>query len=267
MSLRISSLDPRFRVAEAFPPPLSSALELEAGYPNQVVGGHREEELSADSHRSSEPCLARPSHRFGPAEDASASPPDRVQEALRLRHRRHTGPQIALRAGLSTATVARIPARHGLSRLKSPSPRSRIGVTSEIARANWSTSISRSWAASAVSVTASPGIDAKTLGAWAGSSSTSPSTTPLALAYAEVLPLRLHGLLAVLVEERHLRRKTRHLRCRIVGWVQLLFPASGEAFGFTLKTVRAALSISRRFALFSLLEQSRRGTAHRFIRI
>ncbi len=49
--------------------------------------------------------------------------PDRIQETLRLRHRRHTGPEIAARVGLSTATVARILARHGLSRLKNLDPK------------------------------------------------------------------------------------------------------------------------------------------------
>ena len=44
---------------------------------------------------------------------------DRVDEVLRLRRRRYTGPQIAARMGLSTATVARILARSGLSRLRS----------------------------------------------------------------------------------------------------------------------------------------------------
>ena len=48
---------------------------------------------------------------------------DRIQETLRLRHRRHTGPEIAVRVGLSTATVARILGRHGLSRLKSLEPK------------------------------------------------------------------------------------------------------------------------------------------------
>ena len=52
--------------------------------------------------------------------------PDRVEEVLRLRKRRATGPQIASRVGLSTATVARILARHGLSRLKSLEPREPI---------------------------------------------------------------------------------------------------------------------------------------------
>jgi transposase InsO family protein len=49
--------------------------------------------------------------------------PDRVEEVLRLRRRRCTGPQIAARVGLSTATVARILARSGLSRLKSLEPK------------------------------------------------------------------------------------------------------------------------------------------------
>ena len=49
--------------------------------------------------------------------------PDRVEQVLRLRKRRHTGPQIAVRVGLSLATVARILARHGLSRLRSLEPK------------------------------------------------------------------------------------------------------------------------------------------------
>jgi transposase InsO family protein len=49
--------------------------------------------------------------------------PDRVEEVLRLRRRRHSGPQIAFRVGLSSATVARILARRGLSRLKSLEPK------------------------------------------------------------------------------------------------------------------------------------------------
>jgi transposase InsO family protein len=49
--------------------------------------------------------------------------PDRVEEVLRLRQRRQTGPQIAARVGLSTATVARVLARSGLSRLKSLEPK------------------------------------------------------------------------------------------------------------------------------------------------
>ena len=49
--------------------------------------------------------------------------PDRVEEVLRLRKRRNTGPQIATRVGLSSATVARILARNGVSRLKSLEPK------------------------------------------------------------------------------------------------------------------------------------------------
>jgi transposase InsO family protein len=49
--------------------------------------------------------------------------PVRVEEVLLLRRRRCTGPQIATRVGLSTATVARILARAGLSRLKSLEPK------------------------------------------------------------------------------------------------------------------------------------------------
>ena len=49
--------------------------------------------------------------------------PDRVEEVLRLRKSRHNGPQIAFRVGLSSATVARILARNGLSRLKSLEPK------------------------------------------------------------------------------------------------------------------------------------------------
>lgn len=52
--------------------------------------------------------------------------PDRVEEVLRLRRRRFSGPQIAARVGLSTATVARILARAGLSRLKSLEPKQPI---------------------------------------------------------------------------------------------------------------------------------------------
>jgi len=49
--------------------------------------------------------------------------PERVEEVLRLRRRRYTGPQIAARVGLSTATVARILSRSGLSRLSSLEPK------------------------------------------------------------------------------------------------------------------------------------------------
>ena len=50
------------------------------------------------------------------------TPPDRVEEILRLRRRRKTGPQIASRVGSSPATVARVLAREGLSRLKNLEP-------------------------------------------------------------------------------------------------------------------------------------------------
>lgn len=49
--------------------------------------------------------------------------PDRVEEVIRLRRRRHTGPQISVRVGLSHSTVARILTRHGLARLKSLEPK------------------------------------------------------------------------------------------------------------------------------------------------
>jgi transposase InsO family protein len=48
--------------------------------------------------------------------------PQRVEEALRLRRRRYTGAQIASRVGLSSASVARILVRSGLSRLKNLEP-------------------------------------------------------------------------------------------------------------------------------------------------
>jgi transposase InsO family protein len=48
--------------------------------------------------------------------------PLRVEEVLRLRQRRYTGAQIASRVGLSGATVARILAHAGLSRLKNLDP-------------------------------------------------------------------------------------------------------------------------------------------------
>jgi transposase InsO family protein len=46
-----------------------------------------------------------------------------VEEILRLRRRRQTGPQIASRVGSSPATVARVLARGGLSRLKNLDPK------------------------------------------------------------------------------------------------------------------------------------------------
>ena len=58
-----------------------------------------------------------------PVRIARQTHPARVEEVLRLRKRRDTGPQIATRVSLSTVTVARILARHGLSRLKSLEPK------------------------------------------------------------------------------------------------------------------------------------------------
>src|SRR6266849_9719697 len=46
-----------------------------------------------------------------------------VEEILRLRRRRQTGPQIASRIGSSPSTVARILAQEGLSRLKNLDPK------------------------------------------------------------------------------------------------------------------------------------------------
>jgi transposase InsO family protein len=52
--------------------------------------------------------------------------PALVQEILRLRRRRQTGVQIALRVRSSPATVARILAREGLSRLKNLDPKQAV---------------------------------------------------------------------------------------------------------------------------------------------
>ena len=51
------------------------------------------------------------------------TPPVVVEEILRLRRRRKSGPQIASRVGSSPATVARVLAREGLSRLKNLDPK------------------------------------------------------------------------------------------------------------------------------------------------
>ena len=56
----------------------------------------------------------------------SKAHPDRVEEVLRLRRRRDTAAQIAPRVGLSIATVNRILARHGISRLKNLDPKEPI---------------------------------------------------------------------------------------------------------------------------------------------
>lgn len=58
-----------------------------------------------------------------PQRSPRQTPPILVEEILRLRHRRQTGPQIASRVRSSPATVARILARHGLSRLKNLDPK------------------------------------------------------------------------------------------------------------------------------------------------
>ena len=91
--------------------PVTSAAEA-AGVSRRTAskwkGRYREAGEAALVDRSSRP------HRM-----PRQAHPVRVEEVLRLRRRRHTSPQIAMRVGLSTATVARILARHGLSRLKS----------------------------------------------------------------------------------------------------------------------------------------------------
>ena len=56
----------------------------------------------------------------------SKAHPERVEQVLRLRRRRDTTAQIAARVGLSTATVNRILARHGISRLKNLDPKEPI---------------------------------------------------------------------------------------------------------------------------------------------
>ena len=58
-----------------------------------------------------------------PIRIARQTDPTRAEQVLRMRRRRDSGPQIARRLGLSSATVARILARHGLSRLKSLEPK------------------------------------------------------------------------------------------------------------------------------------------------
>jgi len=58
-----------------------------------------------------------------PTRIARQTHPERVEQVLRLRRHHDSGPQIARRLGLSTATVARILVRHGLSRLKSLEPK------------------------------------------------------------------------------------------------------------------------------------------------
>ena len=94
---------------------LTSAAEA-AGLSRQSAskwrGRYRQAGEAALVDRSSRP------HRM-----PRLSHPDRVEQVLKLRQRRETGPRIAARVGLSTATVARILTRHGLSRLKNLDPK------------------------------------------------------------------------------------------------------------------------------------------------
>ena len=90
--------------------PVSSAAEA-AGVSRRTAskwkGRYQEDGSAALEDRSSRP------HRC-----PRQTHPAIVEEILRLRRRRQTGPQIAARVGSSPATVARILARKGLSRLK-----------------------------------------------------------------------------------------------------------------------------------------------------
>ena len=95
--------------------PVTSAAEA-AGVSRRTAskwkGRHREAGEAALVDRSSRP------HR-----SPGQTHPIVVEEILRLRRRRRTGPQIAFRVGLSSATVARVLAREGLSRLKNLDPK------------------------------------------------------------------------------------------------------------------------------------------------
>ncbi len=95
--------------------PVTSAAEA-AGVSRRTAskwkGRHREAGEAALVDRSSRP------HR-SPRRTHSAV----VEEILRLRRRRQTGPQIASRIGSSPSTVARILAQEGLSRLKNLDPK------------------------------------------------------------------------------------------------------------------------------------------------
>jgi transposase InsO family protein len=95
--------------------PVTSAAEA-AGVNRRTAskwrGRYREAGEAALVDRSSRP------HR-SPRQTHSAV----VEEILRLRRRRQTGPQIASRLGSSPATVARVLAREGLSRLKNFDPK------------------------------------------------------------------------------------------------------------------------------------------------
>ena len=95
--------------------PVTSAAEA-AGVSRRTVskwkGRYQEAGSAALVDRSSRP------HR-----SPRQTSPLVVEEILRLRRRRQTGPQIASRVGSSPATVARVLAREGLSRLKNLDPK------------------------------------------------------------------------------------------------------------------------------------------------
>ena len=95
--------------------PLTSAAEA-AGVDRRTAskwkGRYREAGEAALVDRSSRP------HR-----SPRQTHPGVVEEVLRLRRCRQTGPQIASRVGSSASTVARILARAGLSRLKNLDPK------------------------------------------------------------------------------------------------------------------------------------------------
>ena len=95
--------------------PVTSAAEA-AGVSRRTAskwkGRHREAGEAALVDRSSRP------HR-----SPRRTHPTVVEEILRLRRRRQTGPQIASRIGSSPSTVARILAQEGLSRLKNLDPK------------------------------------------------------------------------------------------------------------------------------------------------
>ncbi len=95
--------------------PVSRAAES-AGLSRQTASKWRRR-----YRQGGEPALMDRSSR--PHRMPTKAHPDRVDEVIRLRRRRQTSHEIAVRVGLSTATVARILARHGLSRLKSLDPK------------------------------------------------------------------------------------------------------------------------------------------------
>ena len=116
-----------------------------------------------------------------PHRSPRATPASVVARMLELRRQRWTCAAIGRTLGVATATVARHLKRRGLSRLGRSSRASRRGATNAKRRASWSTSTSRSSAGSSGSVTASPAIAGTAAAVLAGSSRTSPSTTPRGL--------------------------------------------------------------------------------------